>query len=273
MHATKRWMARLCTAVAALGVCAVGCGPAVHNEVAERARQWFYEQKGAPNAGRVAFYRGILHRHSESLQAGVVFPDWGYGCLSMDEQAEAAHWTPFMEYGVEYLASKYQKPYGERAQQLIAFLFGVASHQVADEQWHGLSGLKEGIMQVLANSTFDGEYSRAHDTLDVGGDFAMAHMSDLGYMLDRWSVPIDDVIEIYRSMGLDTPRWKLNLCITRQFYAMEAVKRFGQGLFPSYASRAPMLTERLEDYYIGGLFAMATATNGCWYSLVDWFEN
>ncbi|KAI8320744.1 hypothetical protein GQ54DRAFT_262987 [Martensiomyces pterosporus] len=272
VRATKGWKTRGCAIVAALGVCALGCGPAVHNEVAERARQWFHEQQGKPGADRVAFYRDMLDRHPESLQAGVAFPDWGYGCLSMDDQAEAAHWTPFLEYGVEYLAGKYEKPYGERAQQLVSFLFGIASHQVADEQWHSLAGLREGIMEVLANSTFNGEFSRAHDTLDVGGDFALAHMNDLGYMLDKWTVPVDDVIEIYKSMGLAVPKWKLNICITRQFYAMEAVKRFGQGLFPSYASRAPMLTERIEDYYIGGLFAMATTTSDCWYSLIDWFD-
>ncbi|KAJ1886579.1 hypothetical protein LPJ66_009561 [Kickxella alabastrina] len=63
----------------------------------------------------------------------------------------------------------------------------------------------------------------------------------------------------------------MKVCITRQFYAMEAVKRFGMGMFPSYASRAPMLTERIVDYYIGGLSAMAAGTADCWHALVDWF--
>ncbi|KAJ1816851.1 hypothetical protein LPJ56_004198, partial [Coemansia sp. RSA 2599] len=203
---------------------------------------------------------------------GVVFPDWGYGCMSMDEPAEAAHWTPFLEYGIEYFLRRYTKPYSEKAEQLIAFLFGIASHQVADEQWHSLSGLRDGFMEVLSKSTFAGEFSRAHDVLDVGGDFAMAHMDDLRYIVDKWTVPTDDVIEIYGEMGIPLARWRLNICVARQLYAMEAVKRFGQSLFSSYASKAPMLTERIDDYYIGGLFSMATGTADCWRSLVNWFE-
>ncbi|KAJ2329542.1 Intracellular distribution of mitochondria, partial [Coemansia sp. RSA 2702] len=267
---------RLCgwvAALAALVTCAQGCGPAVHNEAAERARQWFYKQPGTDESARILYYRQVLDRHPETLQAGAVFPDWGYGCMSMDEEAEAAHWTPFLEYGLRYFHATYAPPYSRAAEQLIAFLFGIAAHQVSDEQWHSLSGLRDGIMRVLADSTFDGEYSRAHDVLDVGGDFAMAHMSDLAYIMDKWAVPVGDVLQIYKQMGFDVSRWRLNVCITRQFYAMEAVKRFGRGLFPSYASRAPMLTERLDDYYIGGLYAMATSTNSCWRSLVDWFDS
>ncbi|KAJ2822505.1 hypothetical protein GGI24_003925, partial [Coemansia furcata] len=248
---------------------AMGCGPAVHNEAAERARQWFYESPESPSSGRISEYRAILDRHPASLQAGAVFPDWGYGCLSMDDPAEAAHWMPFLRQGVEHVLAKYSKPYSERGEQLVAFLFGIASHQVADEQWHSLSGLRDGIMRVLAKSTFNGEYTRAHDALDVGGDFAMAHMSDLRYILDKWTVPMDDVIDIYRAMGLALSKWKLGLCVTRQFYAMEAVKRFGRGLFPSYASRAPMLTERLDDYYAGGIYAMATGTCDCWGAMAE----
>ncbi|KAI9505514.1 hypothetical protein BX070DRAFT_232681 [Coemansia spiralis] len=262
-------IALLCTLLS----CVLGCGPAVHNEVAERARRWFFDKQGSEQDEKIAQYRDILDRHPESLQAGVVFPDWGYGCMSMDEEAEAAHWTPFLEYGLDHFLATYKRPYSQRAEQLVAFLFGIASHQVADELWHSLSGLQDGFMLALSNSTFNGEFGRAHDVLDVGGDFAMAHMDSLSYILDKWTVPVDDVMAIYKEMGVDVSRWRMNICITRQFYAMEAVKRFGRGLFPSYASRAPMLTERLDDYYMGGLFSMATSTSDCWFSLVDWFND
>ncbi|KAJ2258306.1 hypothetical protein EV176_004545 [Coemansia sp. RSA 451] len=264
---------RGCTvAIAVFGACVQGCGPAVHNEAAERARQWFYKHTAMDN-DRVSLYRDILDRHPSPLQAGTVFPDWGYGCLSMDNEAEAAHWTPFLEHGLTYFHQTYTQPYSARAEQLISFLFGVAAHQVSDEQWHSLSGLRDGIMRVLADSTFGGEYGRAHDVLDVGGDFALAHMNDLKYILDTWVVPIDDVLNIYKQMGFSVSRWRMTACITRQFYALEAVKRFGRGMFPSYAARAPMLTERINDYYIGGLYAMATSTNSCWHSLIDWFDS
>ncbi|KAJ2722752.1 hypothetical protein GGI07_003080 [Coemansia sp. Benny D115] len=255
-------------------VLASGCGPAVHNEAIERARQWFRHVSvgGGEQGDRMRRHYNILERQVSSLQAGAVFPDWGYGCLSMDDPAEAAHWTPFLEYGTEYFLSTYPAPYTAQGERLLAFLFGVASHQVADEQWHSLSGLREGFMVALANSTFDGDYPRAHDVLDVGGDFTLAHMSGLEHILNRWEVPVDDVLAIYESMGISVSRWKMSMCLTRQLYAMEAVRRFGSSLFPSYASRAPMLTERLEDYYIGGLYAMATATTECWMGLMEWFD-
>ncbi|KAJ2156239.1 hypothetical protein GGH16_005685, partial [Coemansia sp. RSA 560] len=138
---------RGCTvAIAVFGACVQGCGPAVHNEAAERARQWFYKHTAMDN-DRVSLYRDILDRHPSPLQAGTVFPDWGYGCLSMDNEAEAAHWTPFLEHGLTYFHQTYTQPYSARAEQLISFLFGVAAHQVSDEQWHSLSGLRDGIMR------------------------------------------------------------------------------------------------------------------------------
>ncbi|KAJ1667243.1 hypothetical protein IW140_001697 [Coemansia sp. RSA 1813] len=248
-----------------------GGGPAVHNEVAERARRWFYEYLTGDHGERVMRFRGILDRQAESLQAGVIFPDWGYGCLSMDEEAEEAHWTPFLEHGVEYLRRTYHEPYSQEGEQLVAFLLGIASHMVADELWHSLSGLRDGFMRTLANSTFRGDYGQAHSVLDVGGDFAMAHMNDLGFMRDKWAVPLRDIAAIYERMGIPVGQWRMRACVSRQFYAMEAVKRFGRGLFPTYAAKAPMLTERLDDYVIGGLYSMAAGTTECWHALVDWF--
>ncbi|KAJ1734765.1 hypothetical protein LPJ72_002191 [Coemansia sp. Benny D160-2] len=269
----------------AVVVCALifgadGCGPAVHNEVAERARRWFHARTDDAHGARVMRFRGIMDRQAESLQAGVTFPDWGYGCLSMDEEAEAAHWTPFLEHGVEYLRETYSNDkiegkgegmYSQEGEQLAAFLLGMASHMVADELWHSLSGIHDGFIQTLANSTFGGNYAQAHSVLDVGGDFAMAHMNDLRFIRDKWAVPFKDILAIYGRMGISVSQWKMRACVSRQFYAMEAVKRFGRGLFPTYAAKAPMLTERLDDYYVGGLYSMAAGTAECWHALVDWF--
>ncbi|KAJ2557093.1 hypothetical protein EV175_001558 [Coemansia sp. RSA 1933] len=260
-------------AVSGLAGCASGCGPAVHSEAAERAQRWFDGRGGGEHGKRVMRLREILDRQGESLQAGVTFPDWGYGCLSMDAEAEEAHWTPFLEHGITHVRETYREPYSAQGEQLVAFLLGVASHMVADELWHSLSGLRDGFMQTLANSTFGGDYGQAHSVLDVGADFAMAHMSDLRFMRDSWAVPMADIAAIYARMGIGVSQWKMRACVSRQFYAMEAVKRFGRGLFPTYAAKAPMLTERLDDYVLGGLYSMATRTNDCWHTLVDWFAD
>ncbi|KAJ1918940.1 hypothetical protein H4219_002296 [Mycoemilia scoparia] len=196
----------------------------------------------------------------------------GYGCFGKDDEAEAAHWTPFLEAGVKLLRKKYQKPYNEQAETLVAFLFGVASHQVSDELWHSIN-LQEGIMRVMANSGFDHKFSKAHDLLDVGGDFAIRHMDSLNYLHGSWTVPIADVVEIYKMLGQSPSLIAIELCMARQFYALEAVKRFGNDLFPMYASKSPILTEDLEDYILGGITSMTTQTHRCWSFLVDWLDD
>ncbi|KAJ1675857.1 hypothetical protein EV182_000432 [Spiromyces aspiralis] len=189
-----------------------GCGVAVHNEVAERARAWFSVTDSADLASLAGIeqYQEILKRNPKALQAGAMFPD----CLNLDE----------------------------------------------------------GLLKVLANAAFNGDVASAHELLDVGGDFAIRHMDDLGYLQSSFQIPITDVIAIYKMLGIDVPFIELELCMARQVYALQAVQRFGEDLFPTYASQSPMLNERLEDYFLGGITSMATQTHRCWRILISWFE-
>ncbi|PVU91749.1 hypothetical protein BB561_004236 [Smittium simulii] len=92
-----------------------GCGGAVHNEVAERARLLLSSHKISENNDQISFYNKILADNISSLQAGSAFPDWGYGCFGFDQEAEVSHWTPFLVACIQHLKAKYPTPYDENA--------------------------------------------------------------------------------------------------------------------------------------------------------------
>ncbi|OLY85049.1 Phosphatidylinositol-glycan-specific phospholipase D [Smittium mucronatum] len=155
----------------------ISCGPAVHNEVSERALNWF--QALSDNEHDIYFAK-IISSNINSLQTGVLFPDWGYGCLGYDSESEAAHWSPFLEAAISLLNSQYQPPYDDEAQKIISFLYGIASHQVADESWHSIN-MKDGFMNVVDELEFNNKES-SHSILDVGGDFFMKTLNNLDYI-------------------------------------------------------------------------------------------
>ena len=80
------------------------------------------------------------------------------------------HWPPFLKAAVEHIRETYPNPENtEKAQALIAFIFGVAGHQVQDAAWHSI-GLLMGIMDEVAKVDCHGDFDVAHMTLDWGGD-------------------------------------------------------------------------------------------------------
>src|SRR5271168_1824711 len=83
------------------------------------------------------------------------------------------HWPPFLKAAVEYVRETYPTPSkSEKAQALIAFLFGVAGHQVQDAAWHSI-GLLMGFIDEVAKVECQ-SYGAAHETLDWGGDTIFA---------------------------------------------------------------------------------------------------
>ena len=60
----------------------------------------------------------------------------------------------------DYVNAKYPPPWDEDTEKLVAFLFGIISHQVtlvasmcqvADISWHSLSSLSDGFLEVLGD--------------------------------------------------------------------------------------------------------------------------
>ncbi|MCO4773661.1 MAG: Ig-like domain-containing protein [Deltaproteobacteria bacterium] len=72
------------------------------------------------------------------LVNGTMFPDWGYASGDRDH-GEASHWEPFQQEYLRWIQSTFDAPYtDDDAAQHVAFLFGMASHGMADEHFDSL---------------------------------------------------------------------------------------------------------------------------------------
>ena len=59
----------------------------------------------------------------------------------------------------------------EPTEKLAVFIFGVASHQIADVVWHGgLTGVPEGFISSMGFADFHAKPESAHPIADQGGD-------------------------------------------------------------------------------------------------------
>ena len=63
--------------------------------------------------------------------------------------------------------------------------FHLSVSQVADTLWHNLEDLKDGLIEMLAETTFDGDFNVAHDLADFGGDVLGVTEWDTSYA-NKW---------------------------------------------------------------------------------------
>lgn len=69
---------------------------------------------------------------------GTMFPDWGYASGDRDH-GEASHWEPFQQTYLRWIQQTFDAPYTDAdAAPHVAFLFGMASHGMADEHFDSL---------------------------------------------------------------------------------------------------------------------------------------
>ena len=162
------------------------CGMTTHIFISHRALQSVKNKSLVHN----------LASHSSYLQAGSYFPDWGYACFNQHDAAEAAHWPLFWNEAIEYLKN------ATNQQELIAFLFGMVSHGVADASWHSLN-TDQGFIEYLQYLDFNGNLQEAHDAADFGGEMVLAHSSRLEFISRVWNWPVQDLVQIYRNIGIN----------------------------------------------------------------------
>jgi Zinc dependent phospholipase C len=107
-----------------------GCGLITHVDITLRALNHF-----APSFDDTLGYpfSKALANNKEYLMAGAVFPDSGYVCGITG--GETAHWEPFLQALQKYIVKTY-RPNTPRYDQMVAFMFGVASHIYSDLLWH-----------------------------------------------------------------------------------------------------------------------------------------
>ncbi|KAF3906117.1 hypothetical protein ABW21_db0209747 [Orbilia brochopaga] len=245
--------------------------------------------------------------YQSAEQAGAFFPDWGYGCFNSDVPSEAAHWPPFIIAAVRHLHTKYGPlfipststnndgpptlvantlwPNGttltvdeqEHKEKLIAFIFATALHESSDATWHSLK-MYNGYIRMVAGLDFAGSYGDAHSVVDTGGDILLANRLDglppeseaKHWVSAGWWVPVDDILEIYESMGLPVSNLGFRFCLSRGLAAIHAVVSAGSALYNSYAEKSPAMLDFFDEYYLGGMDEMAASAVWCWRNLTEW---
>lgn len=91
-----------------------------------------------------------------------------------------------MKIAIEYMRDRYPPPLQPdniQGQRFLAFLLGIASHQIADVVWHGsLTGCPNGFIDATAWESFDGDKEKAHSSVDPGGDSVIDYELPIGYI-------------------------------------------------------------------------------------------
>ncbi|XP_077348403.1 phosphatidylinositol-glycan-specific phospholipase D isoform X1 [Lithobates pipiens] len=232
------------------------CGLSTHIEIAHRALEYFNQNERKVN------YRELLQNHLDAYQAGSVYPDAFYQGICMQGKyhyvSEDSHWTPFLKTSINYIRRTYPLPWDKRAQKLVAFLFGIASHQVSDVSWHSLH-IDQGFLRAMAAIDFQGSYSEAHPVGDFGGDVLSQFELDFNYLESKWYIPVKDLFNIYEEFYNKTVidertivdcMYILFLQVYGEYFAVSK-------LYTTYATKSPFLVERFHEYFLGGVDDMA----------------
>ncbi|XP_060630887.2 phosphatidylinositol-glycan-specific phospholipase D isoform X2 [Anolis sagrei] len=258
MEALKIWsvLAILCI------FCQSGipCGLSTHIEIAHRALEFLSKQEGNIN------YRELLLTHQDAYQAGSLYPDAFYSGICKNgifhQVSEDTHWSPFLNASVHYIRKNYPQPWEKATEKLVAFLFGIASHMVADVSWHSL-GIDQGFLRAMAAIDFHGSYANAHSAGDFGGDVLSQFELDFDYLAQSWYVPVKDLLSIYMELyGQEVITEETIVdCTYLQFIELYGEVIGIAKIYPIYARKSPFLVDKFHDYFLGGVDDMAFASN------------
>ncbi|XP_068530814.1 phosphatidylinositol-glycan-specific phospholipase D isoform X2 [Anas acuta] len=247
-------------------------GISTHVEIAHRALEFFISREGNVN------YRQLLLNHQDAFQAGSIYPDAFYPSICKNgvfhDVSEDTHWSPFLNASIHYIRRNYPQPWEEATEKLVAFLFGIASHMVADVSWHSL-GIDQGFLKAMGEIDFHGSYSEAHSVGDFGGDVLSQFELDFGYLASNWYVPVKDLASIYEEFyGREIiTESTITDCTYLLFLELHGERLAVAKLFPRYASKSPFLVEKFHEYFLGGVDDMAFWTNNIFELTSQMLEN
>ncbi|KFP15161.1 Phosphatidylinositol-glycan-specific phospholipase D [Egretta garzetta] len=247
-------------------------GISTHVEIAHRALEFFIKREGNVN------YRQLLLDHQDAFQAGSIYPDAFYPSICkrgiFHDVSEDTHWSPFLNTSIHYIRRNFPQPWEEATEKLVAFLFGIASHMVADVSWHSL-GIDQGFLRAMGEIDFHGSYSEAHTAGDFGGDVVSQFELDFSYLASNWYVPVKDLAAIYKEFyGREIiTESTITDCTYLLFLELHGERLAVAKLFPTYASKSPFLVEKFHEYFLGGVDDMAFWTNNIFELTSHMLEN
>ncbi|KFP78261.1 Phosphatidylinositol-glycan-specific phospholipase D [Apaloderma vittatum] len=244
-------------------------GISTHVEIAHRALEFFIKREGNVN------YRELLLSHQDAFQAGSIYPDAFYSPICkrgmFHDVSEDTHWSPFLSASVRYIRRNYPQPWEVATEKLVAFLFGIASHMVADVSWHSL-GIDQGFLKAMGEIDFRGSYSEAHSTGDFGGDVLSQFELDFSYLAPNWYVPVKDLAAIYKDFYGREIITESTVTDCTYLLFLELMLLVSK-LFPTYAGKSPFLVEKFHEYFLGGVDDMAFWSNNIFELTSHMLEN
>ncbi|KAM5299588.1 phosphatidylinositol-glycan-specific phospholipase D [Ctenodactylus gundi] len=271
MSVVRLWSGLLLL-LAALCPPSSSCGLSTHIEIGHRALEFLHLPNGEVN------YRELLLEHQDAYQAGTVFPDSFYPGLckggKFHDVSESTHWTPFLNASIHYIRENYPLPWDKDTEKLVAFLFGITSHMVADVSWHSL-GIEQGFLRTMGAIDFHGSYPEAHSTGDFGGDVLSQFEFNFNYLARRWYVPIKDLMGIYEQLyGHKVLTDNIIMeCSYLQFLEMYGEMLAVSKLYSTYSTKSPFLVEQFQEYFLGGLDDMAFWSTNIYHLMSFMLEN
>ncbi|KAJ3414438.1 Glycosylphosphatidylinositol specific phospholipase D1 [Chytridiales sp. JEL 0842] len=126
---------------------------------------------------------------------------------------------------------------------------------------------------MLRAVNFYDSYSEAHSVADVGGEFVLAHSTNMNYFERTWRVPTKDLVEIYKRLGHAVTSAQLTGCMLQGFAATQGIIAAGRYLFPKWAQKSPLLVDKYYTYFRGGINDMSTWVSTCWRDTLEWVEH
>jgi len=262
----------------------IGAGMNTHTMIGHRTVSYYGNITTSPNSAR---YNDAIRNQLEAYIGGSDFPDflYAYKNATLHNAAEAAHWPPFQAAAIRYIRKQpgfSSAQWDTDMQQLVAFVFGMSTHYMADETWEGLTGeLGHGQGFVRQLGTFNmghrGESGADESAANFGGDFYVSLMMQES-QIKPWSryFPIDHLVKIYAEYNMSfVAASKLKESQLLFDLGLWAEKTFGGVLYDYYTEHMkhlPLVEERVVDMPIGGIDDMAVYSGMYWERIARWMD-
>ena len=273
--------------LATLAASAHAAGMNTHTFVGHRTLTRF-GKVGNHSAG-AARYNEAIEAHGDAVLGGSDMPDFLYACGRYPDHHDAgeyAHWPPFQAAAVRYLRARADwnaSVWSNETARLVAFVFGVGVHYIADELWEGLNdqlGAGQGFVRTLASFNLGrpGVTDDAESIANMAADFAVSWSMDESAIAPwRRDFPVDDIVAIYHVAGFpNVTRASIADCRLLFDLGLWAEKSFGWLLFHLYAEElqhVPMAAESALDLLVGGIDDMAVWAANAWQRIARWMDD
>ena len=242
--------------VAALGGTtkpAQAVGTATHHEIIHRAYN-LLDKTAYPDLG------ALLASHQGAFYAGAVFPDFYYA-MQIDKEfwtnvSETAHHEPFETAYLNVVRTAFQAHTPtEDDYNALAFLFGLLSHNVADDRFHPFGGCGAGTTPLLVQAMAV-EGNNDEGSIEFGVDVFVNYEDRYaqGGPDPEWVLPVPYIRAAYSALGMTVPELGLNQGMDMVGAWHETEKAVSGATFGWYAYVDLIWTHNNVEFYpCGGI--------------------